>query len=303
MFSSRINKGNYGYFFIAPFFIVFLLFGLYPILYSFYLSLTNWDGLNTPEFIGLANYSRAVLDPLFLQSLYNTFFIWIISVIPQLTLSLILAVILTNKFLKGKDFFRAVYFFPNIVTAASLGLLVSLMFDWQTGSVNQLLMSVGFIENAIDWKNNPLFMQILVSSILFFQYFGYSMLIYIAGLQGISPEYAEAARVDGASKTQIFLKITVPLLRPIIIFQVITSLIGGVQIFDQPYMLTEGAGSPDHATLTSVMYLYRTAFEQGRFGYGATIAFCLFLIIVTLSIISYLVARDRSRGKITQGVK
>lgn len=215
--------------------------------------------------------------------------------IPQLTVSLVLAVILTNKFLKGKDFFRAVYFFPNIVTAASLGLLVSLMFDWQTGSVNQLLMSIGFLDQAIDWKNNPLFMQMLVSAILFFQYFGYSMLIYIAGLQGISPEYAEAAKVDGASKTQIFFKITVPLLKPIIIFQVITSLIGGVQIFDQPYMLTEGSGSPNHATLTSVMYLYRTAFEQGRFGYGATIAFCLFVVIVSLSVISYLVSRNRSK--------
>ncbi|MFP7287181.1 sugar ABC transporter permease [Shouchella clausii] len=295
MFINRINKGNCGYFFIAPFFIVFLLFGLYPILYSFYLSLTNWDGLNDPEFIGLANYTRAIIDPLFLQSLFNTFFIWIVSVVPQLTVSLVLAVILTNKFLKGKDFFRAVYFFPNIVTAASLGLLVSLMFDWQTGSVNQLLMSIGFLDQAIDWKNNALFMQMLVSAILFFQYFGYSMLIYIAGLQGISPEYAEAAKVDGASKTQIFFKITVPLLKPIIIFQVITSLIGGVQIFDQPYMLTEGSGSPNHATLTSVMYLYRTAFEQGRFGYGATIAFCLFVVIVSLSVISYLVSRNRSK--------
>ncbi|PAD90185.1 carbohydrate ABC transporter permease [Shouchella clausii] len=295
MFINRINKGNCGYFFIAPFFIVFLLFGLYPILYSFYLSLTNWDGLNDPEFIGLANYTRAIIDPLFLQSLFNTFFIWIVSVVPQLTVSLVLAVILTNKFLKGKDFFRAVYFFPNIVTAASLGLLVSLMFDWQTGSVNQLLMSIGFLDQAIDWKNNALFMQMLVSAILFFQYFGYSMLIYIAGLQGISPEYAEAAKVDGASKIQIFFKITVPLLKPIIIFQVITSLIGGVQIFDQPYMLTEGSGSPNHATLTSVMYLYRTAFEQGRFGYGATIAFCLFVVIVSLSVISYLVSRNRSK--------
>ncbi|MCM3550025.1 sugar ABC transporter permease [Niallia circulans] len=295
MFINHINKGNCGYFFIAPFFIVFLLFGLYPILYSFYLSLTNWDGLNDPEFIGLANYTRAIIDPLFLQSLFNTFFIWIVSVVPQLTVSLVLAVILTNTFLKGKDFFRAVYFFPNIVTAASLGLLVSLMFDWQTGSVNQLLMSIGFLDQAIDWKNNALFMQMLVSAILFFQYFGYSMLIYIAGLQGISPEYAEAAKVDGASKIQIFFKITVPLLKPIIIFQVITSLIGGVQIFDQPYMLTEGSGSPNHATLTSVMYLYRTAFEQGRFGYGATIAFCLFVVIVSLSVISYLVSRNRSK--------
>ncbi|MBS4178199.1 carbohydrate ABC transporter permease [Lederbergia citrea] len=290
MFSNAIKKDNYGYLFIAPFFIIFFIFGFYPILYSLYLSFTNWNGLDAPAFVGFENYLRAFTDPVFFKSLFNTFFIWIISVIPQLTVSLVLAVILTERYLKGKDFFRAVFFFPNIVTAASLGLLVSLMFDWKSGSVNQMLLSLGILNDAIDWKHNPLFMRLLVSAILFFQYFGYSMLIYIAGLQGISHEYSEAAQIDGASKVQIFFKITIPLLKPIILFQVITSLIGGVQIFDQPYMLTEGSGAPNDSTLTSVMYLYRTAFEQNKFGYGATLAFCLFLVIGILSIISFVVS-------------
>ncbi|MBS4201089.1 sugar ABC transporter permease [Bacillus sp. FJAT-49732] len=296
MFSNSIKKDNYGYLFIAPFFIIFCIFGLYPILYSLYLSFTNWDGLNDPAFVGFANYLRAFTDPVFFKSLFNTFFIWIISVIPQLTVSLVLAVILTERYLKGKEFFRAVYFFPNIVTAASLGLLVSLMFDWKTGSVNQMLLSLGIFDDPYDWKNNPFIMRLIVSTILFFQYFGYSMLIYIAGLQGISHEYSEAAQIDGASKVQVFFKITIPLLRPIILFQVITSLIGGVQIFDQPYMLTQGSGAPDNSTLTSIMYLYRTAFEQNNFGYGATLAFCLFFVIGTLSIVSFLVSNRRSRA-------
>lgn len=293
---NKIKKDNYGYLFIAPFFIIFCVFGFYPILYSLYLSFTNWDGLNTPLFVGLDNYIRAIADPIFYKSLFNTFFIWIISVIPQLTVSLVLAVILTEKYLKGKDLFRAVYFFPNIVTAASLGLLVSLMFDWQTGSVNQMLLNFGIFDEPYDWKNNPLIMRLIVSSILFFQYFGYSMLIYIAGLQGIPDEYSEAAQIDGASKVQVFFNITIPLLRPIILFQVITSLIGGVQIFDQPYMLTSGSGAPDNTTLTSIMYLYRTAFEQNNFGYGATLAFCLFFVIGSLSIISFVVSNRRSRN-------
>jgi cellobiose transport system permease protein len=295
MFSNSIRKDNYGYAFIAPFFIIFFIFGFYPIIYSLYLSLTNWDGLNAPAFIGISNYITALTDPVFYKSLFNTFFIWTISVIPQLTVSLVLAVILNEKFLKGKDFFRAVFFFPNIVTAASLGLLVSLMFDWQSGSVNQMLMHLGILENPIDWKNDPLFMRLLTSAILFFQYFGYSMLIYIAGLQGISPEFSEAAQIDGASKTQIFFKITIPLLKPIILFQVITSLIGGVQIFDQPYMLTNGTGAPDDSTLTSVMYLYRTAFEQSKYGYGAALAFCLFLVIIVLSIISFRLMNGKNK--------
>ncbi|GAF65437.1 ABC transporter permease protein [Bacillus sp. TS-2] len=295
MFANKIKKDNYGYLFIAPFFLIFFLFGFYPIIYSFYLSLTNWDGLYDPQFIGLGNYLRAFSDPVLYQSLFNTFFIWIIAVIPQLTISLILAVILTDKYLKGKGFFRAVYFFPHIVTAASLGLLVSLMFDWQTGSVNQMLMTLQIIDAPIDWKNDAFFMRVLVSAILFFQYFGYSMLIYIAGLQGISPDFGEAAQIDGANKRQIFFKITIPLLRPIILFQVITSLIGGVQIFDQPFMLTEGTGAPDNSTLTSIMYLYRTSFEQGNFGYGATIAFCLFFVIGTLSIFSFVISNRRTK--------
>jgi multiple sugar transport system permease protein len=295
MFSNPIRKDNYGYLFIAPFLIIFLMFHIYPILYSFYLSLTDWDGISAPHFIGIDNYTRALTDSVFYQSLSNTFLIWIPSVIPQLTVSLVLAVILNEKFLKGKDVFRAVFFFPNIVTAASVGLLVSLMFDWQSGSVNHMLVNFGIIQDPIDWKNDPIFMRFLLSSILFFQYFGYSMLLYIAGLQGISSDYSEAAQIDGASKPQVFFMITIPLLKPIIIFQIITSLIGGVQIFDQPFTLTNGVGGPDNATLTSVMYLYITAFKQSKYGFGAAIAFCLFVVIVVLSIISFRLTNGKNK--------
>ena len=295
MFSRSFRKDHYGYVFIAPFFIIFLIFGLYPILYSFYLSFTNWDGFGTPTLIGLENYQRLLGDFFFYKSLFNTLFIWGVSVIPQLTVSLILAVILHEKFVKGKSLFRAIFFFPNIVTAASLGLLVALIFSWQTGSFNQFLMTLGFIQDPINWADNPNFMRILVSSILFWQYFGYSMIIYIAGLQGISRDILEAAEIDGASKVKVFLHITLPLLRPIIIFQVITSIIGGMQIFDQPYTLTNGTGNPNNATLTSVMYLYETAFTRYQYGYGSAIAFGLFIVIVIFSILSFTIMRRNTK--------
>lgn len=295
MFSKSFRKDHYGYVFIAPFFIIFMIFGLYPILYSFYLSFTNWDGFGTPTLIGLENYQRLIGDFYFYKSLFNTLFIWGVSVIPQLTVSLVLAVILHEKFVKGKSLFRAVFFFPNIVTAASLGLLVALIFSWQTGSFNQFLMTLGFIQDPINWADKPNFMRILVSSILFWQYFGYSMIIYIAGLQGISRDVLEAAEIDGASKIRVFIHITLPLLRPIIIFQVITSIIGGMQIFDQPYTLTNGTGNPNNATLTSVMYLYETAFTRYQYGYGSAIAFGLFIVIVIFSILSFTIMRRSTK--------
>ncbi len=297
MFSRSLRKDHYGYLFIAPFFIIFLIFGLYPILYSLYLSFTNWDGFGNPTLIGLENYQRLFGDFFFYKSLGNTLLIWGVSVIPQLTVSLVLAVILHEKFVKGKSLFRAVFFFPNIVTAASLGLLVALIFSWQTGSFNQLLMSLGFIQDPINWADKPMFMRILVSSILFWQYFGYSMIIYIAGLQGISRDLLEAAEIDGASKVKVFFHITLPLLKPIILFQIVTSIIGGMQIFDQPYTLTNGTGNPDNATLTSVMYLYETAFTRYQYGYGSAIAFGLFLVIVIFSILSFTLMNRRTKGE------
>ncbi|MEK5643813.1 MULTISPECIES: carbohydrate ABC transporter permease [Paenibacillus] len=293
MFAKSIRKDHYGYFFIAPFFIIFLLFGLYPILYSLYISFTNWDGIRTPEFVGLGNYVAVFHDPIFYKTFLNTLFIWGVSVIPQLTVSLVLAFILNEKFVKGRNIFRAVYFFPHIVTAASLGLLVSLIFDWQSGGLNHFLVESGIIHDPINWKNNAWFMRLIVSSILFFQYFGYSMIIYLAGLQGIDPSLTEAAQIDGATKKHVFLHITVPMLKPIILFQVITSIIGGMQIFDQPFTLTNGTGAPDRASMTSIMYLYNVAFQSTRFGYGAAIAFCLFIIIILFSVLSFVLTNRK----------
>lgn len=139
-------------------------------------------------------------------------------------------------------------------------------------------------------------MRLIVSSILFFQYFGYSMVIYLAGLQGIDPSLLEAAQMDGAKKKHIFIHIIVPMLRPIILFQMITSIIGGIQIFDQPFTLTNGNGGPDRAAMTSIMYLYNVAFQSTRFGYGAAIAFCLFIIIILLSVASFIMTKRKSRS-------
>ncbi|MBM7551530.1 carbohydrate ABC transporter permease [Thalassobacillus pellis] len=276
MFSRRIDKSPYGYLFIAPFFLVFFIFDLGPILYSFYLSFTDWSGFNTPTFIGLANYERLLQDTLFFKSIYNTLIIWILSIIPQLTIALTLALILHEKFIRGKHLFHAIFYFPNMVTPVTMGVLFALMFDWQNGSMNKLLMALGIVEDPVYWFNSPFLSQLIVASILMWQWFGFNMLVFLAGLQSIPEDLYEAAEIDGANKFQTAIKITLPLLRPVLIFTMITSVIGGMQIFDQPLMIGKG---PENSTLTMVMHLYEAAFVRYEYGYGAAIAYGIFVLI------------------------
>ncbi|MDN4072988.1 carbohydrate ABC transporter permease [Fictibacillus terranigra] len=280
---NAINKSRYGYYFVAPFFITFLIFGLAPIIYSLYLSFTNWDGFTDPVNIGFANYERLIHDSFFFKSIFNTFIIWILSVIPQVSLALALAIILNERFIRGKHFFRAVFYFPHIVTPVTLGVLFFLIFDWQTGSVNKVLMELGIIHAPVNWFNSPWLSRIIVAMVTMWQYFGLNMLIFIAGLQAIPNELYEAAEIDGASRWKIITKITLPLLKPVLMFTFITSIIGGLQLFDGPLMIGNG---PDNSTTTMVMYLYQTAFKNFNYGYGAAVAYAIFFIILIFSLIS-----------------
>jgi ABC-type sugar transport system permease subunit len=285
MFSARpLDRSRYGYYFIAPFFIVFVVFSLYPILYSFYLSFTTWDGFAEPAFVGLRNWEQLLTDTLFYKSIINTFIIWLMSIVPQLLLALTLALILNERFIRGKHFFRAVYFFPNMVTPVTLGVLFSLLFAWQTGNVNKILLTLGIVDAPIDWLREPFLAQLLNSGVMMWQWFGFNVLVYVAGLQSIPGELFDAAEVDGATKVQVATTISIPLIRPVILFTVITSIIGGLQIFDVPLLLTNKG--PDNSTLTMVMYLYQTAFERFNYGYGATIAYATFVIILVFSLIT-----------------
>ena len=152
MVKGKINREKYGLLFIAPFFITFLIFQLYPMIYSLYVSFIKWDGMSKDiKFVGLANYSRLFADPVFLKSIANTWIMWLCGGIPQLVLALILAVVFNEARLKGKDIFRAVYFFPNLVTATSIGILFGFLFDWQAGSVNKILMNIHLIKEPINF--------------------------------------------------------------------------------------------------------------------------------------------------------
>jgi len=288
---SPAVRPAYGYLFIAPFFIVFAVFQLYPILYSLYLSFTDWDGFSPPAYIGLDNYKRLMGDPFFFKAIKNTLLIWIISIVPQLPLALVLAFILNERFVRGKHFFRAVFYFPNIVTPVTIGVLFNLLFDWQTGAVNRVLTTLNITDQPINWLGEPTLSRVLVAAVMTWQWFGYNILLYIAGLQSIPEELPDAARVDGASSFQVATGILIPLLRPVILFTVITSVIGGMQIFDVPFTLI-GTG-PNNSTLTMVMFLYQTAFQRSQYGYGAAVAYAIFLLIAACSLVIFRITRSR----------
>ncbi len=280
---------NYGYLFILPFFIVFITFTIYPILLTFYYSFTSYSGMGSPEFIGLANYSRLITDTYFLQAFFNTMYIWGINFFFQLGIALLLAILFSDIRLnmKGLGFFRALFYLPNLITIASVALLFSILLGWHHGTINHLLLDLGLISQPINWLNSPTTARWSVALIGAWMWFGHTFIILMAGISGISKDYFEAALIDGANRFQMFTRVTIPLLKPILLYVLITSLIGGLQIFDLPMLITDGTGSPQGSLNTMVLYLYNQAFRFNNYGYAAAVAYGLFVITVIFSLITF----------------
>lgn len=286
------KNSNNAYLYIAPFVIVFLTFNIYPILLTFYFSLTSYSGMGGIEnatFIGVDNYLRLAQDNYFVESLFNTLIIWGTGFIFQIAIALGLALIFSDIQLKirGIGFFRTLFYLPNIITVASVALLFSLVLDWNYGALNQMLLDLNIIKQPINWLSNAVYSRGAVSAINTWMWFGQTFIILLAGITGISTDYLEAALIDGANWWQRFRYITLPQLKPIMLYVMITSLIGGLQMFDLPMLLTDGMGAPRGALNTMVLYLYNQAFKYNNFGYASAIAYGLFLITVVFSIIIF----------------
>ena len=286
-YSQKAADRRSGYLFISPFFILFGIFGVFPLLFTAYLSFHKWDILGTAEFVGFKNYiSLFTNDPLFWKALGNTFSIWILSTIPQLIAALVIAFLLNQAFLKGKAFFRLSIFMPNVTSIVAVAIIFSAMFGTQYGIVNYVLSFFGI--EPINWKGSYVGTHVVISAMVMWRWVGYNAIIYLAGLQGISKDLYEAAIIDGASKMQQLIYITVPLLRPIIIFTVLQSTIGGMQIFTEPLLFGKGG---NNQWLTMTLYLYEEAFTRFSFGYASAIAWLLFIIIIIFSLTNVMLTR------------
>ena len=293
--TSNLTKYNRaGYFFVAPFVIVFLIFSVYPVFRTLVLSFTDSKLAGMPyHFVGLKNYTRVFTDKFFWRALWNTIRIWGVNIVLQLGLAFLLTVVFSDikyKF-KGLPVFRALYYLPNLIAATSVAFLFKTLLDWRYGTFNQILNSVyqllGVKKAPVDWLGNSGTAGSVIAVISAWMWFGNSFIMLMAGVQGINKDYFEAAAIDGAGRWTTFGKITLPLLKPIMLYVAITSLIGGLQMFDLPFLMSEKTAASYNSIETVVMYLYKFGFSTGttQTGYASAIAYALFLIILIVSVL------------------
>lgn len=284
------------YAYVSPFFIVFGVFGLFPLLFTFYVALFDWNPIGDQTFIGLANFERLFADSRFWNALANTFGIFVISTVPQLVLALGLAHLLNHARLRWATFFRMSMLLPYITSVAATAIVFGQIFDRNFGLINWVLEGVGL--EPINFLASRFGSWFEISAMVMWRWFGYNTLLYLAGLQAIPREMYEAASVDGANGWQQFTRLTIPSLRPIIIFTVVMSTIGGLQIFTEPLLvapesgLTCGAG---RQCQTLSLFLYEQGFGQFEFGYGSAIGVVLFAIVVLAAALNFFLS-TRTRG-------
>ncbi|WP_270526808.1 carbohydrate ABC transporter permease [Longibaculum muris] len=275
-------ENRYGWGFITPSTILITILVFIPMIQAFITSLQS--GLaNNLRFVGIENYIRLLSDQTFLKAAGNTFLYLIIQVPIMIILSLIIAATLNDKKLKFKGFFRIAIFLPCITSLVAYSIIMKSLFA-NDGIMNQLLLNLNLISSPIQWVTDSLFAKILIIIAITWRWTGYNMIFYLSGMQNIDPSIYEAAEIDGASTFTKFTKITIPMLKPIILFTTITSTIGTLQLFDEVVNIT--GGGPANATITLSQYIYNLSFKYSpNFGYAAAVAFVIVIAIVILSII------------------
>jgi len=299
---KSISYDKYGYLFVAPFFITFLIFQLYPIFFTFRTSLTDaagWEKVLNNQIIGFDNFAKLFafgteVSNNFWNSIGNTVIMWLFNFVPQIGMALLLASWFTDSRmrLKFQGGFKVLIFMPNIITAATIGILFMSLFDYPVAPVNTLMQQLGLLHEPFEFFRNVASARGIVSFIQWWMWYGNTMIIMIAGILGINPALFEAALVDGCSSRQTFWKITLPLIKPILLYNLVTSLVGGLTMFDIPHLMTRG--NPDNTTNTVARFIYMQGFEMpNNFNMASAASVVLFGIIVICSLILSAIMKDR----------
>ena len=294
---KSISYAKWGYVFIAPFFITYAIFNLYPLFLTIYNSFfENYrSGLKQvgPNFVGLANYvklftpdANGTID--ILKYAGNTVALWLGGAIPQIIIALLLAIFFTSYRLKirGQQFFKTVIYMPNLIMASAFSMLFFTLFS-NVGPVNQMLLQQGIVDAPIDFFSIKITVRSLICLMNFLLWFGNTTILLMAGIMGIDQNLFEAAEIDGAGSIQVFTRVTLPLLTPILVYTIITALIGGLQMFDVPQVLTNGAGTPNRSSMTLIMFLNNYLKTSKNYGMAGAISMIIFIITGLLSLMVY----------------
>ena len=287
-------KASIPYLFLSPFFLLFGIFGIFPIVFSFVLMFQQWDpvqGLGAMQFVGLENVRFTLEDPWVWKSLGNTFWLAIASGLPQHLVAVPLAYLINEKLQSSRNALMGAYFLPYITSTVAIAMMFTTLFSTDYGLVNALLetlqqwpiLSWLMPKEHIDWLGTPETVKPVIALVVFWRYLGFNLILYVAALQSIPRELYEAARMDGAREWRIFWSITLPQLKPMMVFSMTLSVIGGLQLFEEPFILTGGKGGVEQAGMTTAMYMYRTAFEFNDFGLASAMSWLLFLMIAVMT--------------------
>ncbi len=305
MVQTKINHNNTGYWFIAPFVIGFLVFGLYPVYNTIALSFTDTTLMKADSnFIAFKNFERLFADKTFITAIINTWTLWIMNFLPQIGIALLLSVWFTNNQLKikGGGIWRMMFYLPNLLMPAAIAALFFSLFSFY-GPVNQFLVRGGQLPEAIDFIRSPSVMRGLVVFIQWWMWFGQTTILIMAGMTSISLSLYEAAVMDGANTWKMFRYITVPLIKPVLVYVLVTSLVGGMQMFDIPMLLTDGRGSPANSILTNNILMYmKFRSSQGHIGAASSVGVVVFVMTSFVALLIFYILREKSDEKVTKGI-
>ena len=285
---KAVSYNKWGYIFLIPFVVVYLIFQLIPLISTVYNSFfENYrSGLTQigPNFVGFANYVKLFEGGEIWIYFKNTMIMWVMGFVPQILVSLLLAAWFSNPSLrlKGQRFFKTVIYLPNLIMASAFAMLFFTLFA-DGGPINAMLIQAGILKQAYSFFSHAWSARTLVAVLNFLMWFGNTTIILMAAIMGVDPCLFEAARIDGANSRQIFGKITLPLIKPILAYTLITSLIGGIQMFDVPQILTNGNGNPDRTSMTVIMYLNKHLYSK-NYGMAGALSVILFIVTAVLSI-------------------
>jgi len=292
----KLKHQQYGYLFVAPFIIGFLVFGLYPVINTIVLSFTDRTLMSSSyRFIGLQNFQQLFADSTFTTAIRNTWELWLMNFIPQIGIAFLLAIWFTNNRLKlkGVGIWRMIFYMPNLMMASAVAALFFSLFSYY-GPVNQLLVRSGFLTEAVDFLRKPAVARGLVVFIQWWMWFGQTTILLMAAMTAISPSLYEAAEVDGAGTFQMFRMITLPLIKPVLIYILVTSLVGGMQMFDIPYLLTDGRGSPGNSILTNTINMYmKFHSSKGHIGAASAVGLVVFLMTSIVALLIFFLLREK----------